>query len=162
MDNITNEKYEVQNKVSEKEKNQNTTQIFQNISGACLPLMPILAGSGMLNSLILILVKIGMLSENSDIYFVLSATENGVFYFLPIFLGITLSKQLGANPYVGGAVGAALLEPNFTKLIGDTNANLLGVTFRAMDYSTTVFSIFLITFFMFFRKKIKKIIHKDL
>lgn len=163
MDNITNEKYEVPNKISEKEKNQNTTQIFQNVSGAFLPLMPILAGSGMLNSLILILIKVGILSENIDIYFVLSATGNGVFYFLPIFLGITLSKQLGANPYVGGAIGAALLEPNFTKLIGDTNTNLLGVTFRAIDYSTTVFPVFLITFFYaFLEKRLKKIIHQDL
>jgi len=82
--------------------------ILKVISGAFSPLIPLLAGSGMLKALLTILVQTGVFAETDYSYLILFAAANTIFYFLPVFLGYTLSKQLGSNTYVGAAIGAAL------------------------------------------------------
>lgn len=137
--------------------------IFEIISGAFSPLIPAMAGSGMIKAVLTILVELKWLSDVSSTYAVLSAASNAIFYFLPIFLGITLTKKIGGNMYVGGVIGAALLEPTFTSLIGQTNLNFLGISMKAVDYATTIFPIFVaISIYYFVDKFLKKIIFRDL
>ena len=133
------------------------------ISGAFSPLIPLLAGAGMIKALLMVLVEFGLLSDASSTYAILSAAGNSVFYFMPIFLGITLSKQFGGNMYVGGAIGAALLEPSFTGLIGQEGVNFLGISVVPVDYATTVFPIFIISFvYAFLDKQLRKIVKQEL
>ncbi|MDY2970476.1 MAG: glucose PTS transporter subunit IIA [Butyricicoccus pullicaecorum] len=137
--------------------------LLKIISGAFSPLIPLLAGSGMIKALLMVLVEFGILSDASSTYAILSAAGNAVFYFMPIFLGITLSKQFGGNMYVGGAIGAALLEPSFTGLIGQEGVNFLGLSVVPVSYATTVFPIFIISFvYAFLDKQLKKIIKQEL
>lgn len=137
--------------------------LLKIISGAFSPLIPLLAGSGMIKALLMVLVEFGILSDTSSTYAILSAAGNSVFYFMPIFLGITLSKQFGGNMYVGGAIGAALLEPSFTSLIGQEGVNFLGLSVVPVSYATTVFPIFIISFvYAFLDKQLKKIIKQEL
>lgn len=135
----------------------------QVISGAFTPLIPILAGAGMVKALLTVLSTVGWLSAKSPMYAVLSAAGNSIFYFLPIFLGVTLAKQFKADPFVGGALGAALLEPNFTALIGKKGLDLLSIHLTAIDYSTTVFPIFaLIIVYGLFNNLLKRVIPRQL
>ena len=137
--------------------------LLKIISGAFSPLIPLLAGSGMIKALLMVLVEFGILSDTSSTYAILSAAGNAVFYFMPIFLGITLSKQFGGNMYIGGAIGAALLEPSFTGLIGQEGVNFLGLSVVPVSYATTVFPIFIISFvYAFLDKQLKKIIKQEL
>lgn len=148
---------------SSKKTGFNLNAVFEIISGAFSPLIPALAGSGMLKALLTVLTQFNWLSAESSTYVILSAASNAIFYFLPIFLGITLSKRLGANMYVGGVIGAALLEPQFTGLIGVENTNFLGLPVQAVDYATTLFPIFAAIFiYQFVDKFLKKIIYKDI
>ncbi|CAI8711899.1 MULTISPECIES: beta-glucoside-specific PTS transporter subunit IIABC [Bacillus] len=150
---------------SEEEKGTIATRIFDVISRSFTPLLGALAGAGMLKAVLTVLVMLGWLSEKSGTYHILSAAGNAVFYFLPIFLGITLATKLGANPYVGGTIGAALLEPNFTGLLkqaGDVS-DFLGIPVVLMNYSSTVFPVFIaVSIYAVLEKLLKKIIHKDL
>lgn len=137
--------------------------ILKIISGAFSPLIPIMAGAGMVKALLTVLAEFGIMSDASATYAVLSAAGNAVFYFMPIFLGITLSKQFGANTYVGGALGAALLEPSFTALIGQEGTNFFGIPLTAVDYATTIFPIFIISFiYAYLDKFLKKVIKQEL
>lgn len=137
--------------------------VLKVISGAFSPLIPLLAGAGMIKALLMVLVEFGLLSDASSTYAILSAAGNSVFYFMPIFLGITLSKQFGGNMYVGGAIGAALLEPSFTGLIGQEGVNFLGIGVVPVDYATTVFPIFIISFvYAFLDKQLRKIVKQEL
>ncbi len=96
-------------------------------------------------------------------YLILSAAGNAVFYFLPIFLGITLAKQFGANAYVGGGIGAALLEPNFTGLLEAENVNFLGIGVTPIDYASTIFPIFIaVIVYSYLEKGLKKIVKREL
>ena len=137
--------------------------LLKVISGAFSPLIPLLAGAGMIKALLMVLVEFGLLSDASSTYAILSAAGNSVFYFMPIFLGVTLSKQFGGNMYVGGAIGAALLEPSFTGLIGQEGVNFLGISVVPVDYATTVFPIFIISFvYAFLDKQLRKIVKQEL
>jgi beta-glucoside PTS system EIICBA component len=139
-----------------------TSQVFDVISRSFSPLLGALAGAGMLKALLTVLTMLGWLSSESGTYLILSAAGNAVFYFLPIFLGITLSIRLGANAYVGGTIGAALLEPNITGLI-ESGSSFLGIPAIIVDYSSTVFPVFIaVCMYAIFEKWIKKVIHKDL
>ncbi len=134
------------------------------ISGAFSPLIPLLAGSGMMKAVLTVLVQAGLLAESSSTYLILAAASNAAFYFLPVFLGLTISKQLGANTYVGGAIGAALLEPNFTGLMAAEGAvTFLGIGVTPIDYASTIFPIFIAAMiYSVLEKGLKKIVKQEL
>lgn len=134
------------------------------ISGAFSPLIPLLAGSGMMKAVLTVLVQAGLLAESSSTYLILAAAANAAFYFLPVFLGLTISKQLGANTYVGGAIGAALLEPNFTGLmVAEGAVSFLGIGVTPIDYASTIFPIFIAAMiYSVLEKGLKKIVKQEL
>jgi PTS system beta-glucosides-specific IIC component len=149
---------------SKGEKTSVLSKVFEIISGSFSPLIPAMAGSGMLKALLTVLTMLGWMSDTSDTYLILSAAGNAVFYFLPIFLGITLGMKLKANPYVAGVIGAALMEPNFTGLMDKgSDVSFLGIPVVMMNYSASVFPIFIsISIYAVLDKLLKKIILKDL
>lgn len=138
-------------------------RVMKVISGAFSPLIPVLAGAGMVKALLTVLIEFGVLGYEDSTYLILSAAGNAVFYFLPIFLGITLAKQFGGNAYVGGAIGAALLEPNFTGLLGAEGVTFLGIGVTPIDYASTVFPIFIaMLVYGLLDKGLKKIVKREL
>ncbi|UQZ36882.1 PTS beta-glucoside transporter subunit EIIBCA [Paenibacillus sp. PK3_47] len=149
---------------SSTQKTSAVSKVFEIISGSFSPLIPVMAGSGMLKALLTVLTLLGWMSDSGDTYKILSAAGNAVFYFLPIFLGITLGIKLKANPYVAGAIGAALMEPNFTAMLeGDGGHSFLGIPVVMVSYASSVFPIFIaISIYALLDKLLKKIILKDL
>lgn len=138
-------------------------RIMKVLSGAFLPLIPALAGAGMIKALLTFFTEFGIMGYEDSTYLILSAAGNAVYYFLPIFLGITLSKQFGANPFVGGTIGAALLEPNFAGLLEAESVSFLGIPVTPIDYATTIFPIFIaIIIYSLLEKGLKKIIKHEL
>ncbi|MBE0335512.1 beta-glucoside-specific PTS transporter subunit IIABC [Paenibacillus sp. 23TSA30-6] len=149
---------------ADKPKEKILSTIFAVISGSLSPLLPAMAGAGILKAFLTLFTTFGWVSAESGTYLILAAAANAVFYFLPIFLGVSAAIKFGANPYVGGVIGAALMEPNFTGLLanGDTTS-FLGIPVVLMDYSSTVFPVFVaIWIFSYVEKYLKKIIHKEL
>jgi beta-glucoside PTS system EIICBA component len=150
---------------SVKSKGNVIAKIFEVISGSFSPLLGALAGAGMLRALLALLTMTGVLSTESGTYSILTAAGNAIFFFLPIFLGITIASKLGANPYVGGMIGAALLDPNFTSLMqnrGDMT-DFLGIPVVLMNYSSSVFPAFIaVSIYAVLDRFLRKIIHKDL
>lgn len=145
------------------DKKSPVDRLMKIISGAFSPLIPLLAGAGMVKALLTVLIEFHILGYEDPTYLILSAAGNAVFYFLPIFLGTTLAKQFGANAYVGGAIGAALLEPNFTGLLTAKGVNFLGIPVTPIDYASTVFPIFIaVIVYSFLEKGLKRIIKKEL
>lgn len=139
-------------------------RVMKVISGAFSPLIPLLAGAGMVKALLTVFIEFGLMQSDAPTYLILSAAGNAAFYFLPIFLGITLAKQFGGNAYVGGAIGAALLDPNFTGLlVVEEGVDFLGISVTPIDYSSTVFPIFIaVLVYSQLEKFLKRIIKKEL
>lgn len=153
-----------QSETMETEKVKISDRILKVISGAFSPLIPLMAGSGMIKALLTLFTTIGVMSDTGSTYLILSAAGNACFYFMPVFLGITISKQLKANAFVGGAIGAALLEPNFMGLIDSVDAvSFLGIPVTPINYSATIFPVFIaILVYAYLDKGLRKITPQSL
>ncbi|MGL4523156.1 MAG: PTS transporter subunit EIIC, partial [Bacilli bacterium] len=146
------------------QKQKLSAKIFELISGTFTPLLAPLAGAGMLKALLALLVMFDVMKEDSGAYSILSAAGNSVLYFLPIMIGITLAKKLGANPYMGGIIGAALLEPQFASLVETADkTDFFGIPVLLMDYSSSLVPSFVaVLAYAQLEKFLKRHIYQDL
>ncbi|MCD2367165.1 beta-glucoside-specific PTS transporter subunit IIABC [Bacillus sp. BS3(2021)] len=118
--------------------------IFDVISGVFTPILPAIAGAGMIKGIIALAVTFGWLSENSQAHTILTAIGDGAFYFLPLLLAVSAAKKFGSNPYVAAAIGAAILHPDLTALLGSGESiSFIGLPVTAATYSSTVIPILL-------------------
>ncbi len=141
------------------------SKVLGVVSGSFAPIIGLLAGAGLLKAFLSILTMSGVLSEDSGTYMVLSAAGSAVFYFLPVFLGISIAIKLGANGYVGGAIGASLLMPQIIELVdsGKETIDFLGIPVLLTDYSASVFPVLLAMFvYAGLEKLLRKFIYKEI
>jgi PTS system beta-glucosides-specific IIC component len=82
------------------------------VSGIFTPILGIMGATGILKGLLAVCLVYHILSPESGTYKILNATADGLFFFLPIFLGYTAAKKFGANPFTIMAVAAALVHPS--------------------------------------------------
>lgn len=141
--------------------------IFSAVSGIFAPLLPALAGSGILRGLLLLFVQLGWLSETGGTYQILSAASMTVFYFLPVLLAITSARRFGADVYISALIGAALLHPDYIALMGDigngAETTFLGIPTILMNYNSTVVPILLsILIFSYLYKWLDRVIPQTL
>lgn len=141
-------------------------RFFNTVSGIFTPLLPALAGAGILRGLLLLFVQLGWLSEESGTYGILTAASMSVFYFLPVLLAFTSAKRFGANPYIAAVIGASLIHPEFMALLaGQGNGattDFLGIPVILMSYSSTVIpAILAIWAYSYLEKFLEKHIWKS-
>ena len=121
------------------------SKVFSAISAIFAPLLPALAGSGILRGLLILAVQLGMIKEGSGTYTILYSTSMAVFYFLPVLLAFTSGKRFGASPYISALIGAALLHPDLIGLMGDVGngatTSFFGIPTVLMNYNSTVLPI---------------------
>lgn len=144
----------------EKEQKNPVSVVFEYISGTFSPLIPALAGSGMIKALLAVLALFPSWDATSTTGAVLTAASNGLFYFFPIFVAISAGKFLKVNPWVAGVIGAALLDPSFTGLLSASgDLTFAGVPLLVSDYSQTVFPMLVaIAIYAPFERFLKKYI----
>lgn len=63
------------------------SQIFSAISGIFAPLLPAMAGSGILRGFVILAAQLGIIAEGTGTYTILYTLAMSVFYFLPVLLG---------------------------------------------------------------------------
>lgn len=123
------------------------SKIFSSISAIFAPLLPALAGSGILRGLLILSVQLGLISENSGTYTILFSASMAVFYFLPVLLAFTSARRFGASPYISALIGAALLHPDLIGLMGASGngatTSFFGIPTVLMNYNSTVVPIIL-------------------
>ena len=141
MDNHTIHSGESADKSTSDAKNTGiVAKVFEYISGTFSPLIPALAGAGMIKALLAVLDMLNLINIEGSTYSVLNAASSGLFYFLPIFVGISAARKLNVNPFVGGTIAAGLLDPNFTALLTSTGkVDFMGIPLVMSDYASTVF-----------------------
>ncbi len=120
-------------------------RVFDFLGATFQPLLAPITGAALVQVLALLLNQFGVLAPTDPTYLVLSAAGNAVFYFLPIFVGFTATRKLGANPYLGATIAAALLHPSFAG-IGETGtvAQAFGLPLFMYGYANTMFPSILI------------------
>lgn len=118
------------------------SKIFSAISGVFAPLLPAMAGSGILRGLLILAVQLGLIAEGTGTYTILYTLSMSVFYFLPVLLAFSSGKRFGASPYLSALIGACLLYPDFINLMGKTGngamTDFFGIPVVLMNYNSTV------------------------
>ena len=130
--------------VQEKKKLSLNT-ILDTIAGIFLPIMPIIAGAGMIKALLSILKVMGWVDVNGMEYYFLTFIADTAYYFLPVYLGASAAKKFGCSVPMGAMLGAMLIHPSFTAL-ADTSewVTVFGLPVKVCTYSSSVIPIILI------------------
>lgn len=142
------------------------------ISGVFTPILSILIAGGVLKGVLALLVAIGILSSTDGTYIILQATGDAIFYFFPIFLGLTAARKFKSNEFVGVAIGASMLYPTLiaaaggeaistlfagTVLESKVFLTFLGIPVILLNYSSTVIPVLIS---VFLASKIEKFLKK--
>lgn len=127
--------------------------LFENlvdvISGCMSPLIPALLGGGMIKVLLIILPLLGLLSENSSTFAVLSFFGDAPFYFMPVMLAFTASQKFGVTPMLAVAVGGIMLHPNFAAMVAAGDAvSIFGLPITLASYGSSVIPILIMVWLM--------------
>ena len=76
-----------QTKTEEKQENKKPiVRVLDIISGIFIPVIPAMAGSGILKAVLSVIAMLGWISPTSQTYQILNFVSNTVFYFLPVIL----------------------------------------------------------------------------
>jgi len=84
---------------------------MDTVSGVFGPIVPAIAGAGMIKGLLAGLIALKVISAKSDTVMVIDLIASGVFYFLPFFLAVSAAKIFKTNEYLAAAVAACLMYP---------------------------------------------------
>ncbi len=85
---------------------------MDTVSGVFGPIVPAIAGAGMIKGLLAGLIALNLVSAKSDTVVVIDLIASGVFYFLPFFLAVSAAKIFKTNEYLAAAVAACLMYPS--------------------------------------------------
>lgn len=118
------------------------------IIGVFQPLVPAIAGAGVLKSLLLLVSSLGWMDPKGSTYIVLSAIPDAAFFFLPLMVAGTTATKLGVNRLVAIASCAPLVLPSLTTLMRDPGLTVFGLPITNVAYNAQVFPSLLIVLFL--------------
>ena len=126
--------------------------IMTYLSKSVVALIPLMMAGAMARTLAAVLgpTMLNIWAADSDIYNLFyNWMYDASFYFMPIILGWSAAKQLGASPQLGMMTGALMLAPELTALVsaaaetGATTTSIMGIPALLGSYSSTVLPIIL-------------------
>lgn len=116
------------------------------ITASMMPVIGLLAASGILKGLLALIVSANWLSAKSSTYMIINAMGDSVFYFLPILVGFTAAKRLGADQIIMGVVGGVLAYPTLVQVASKTtstamnvNGDFFGIPIHIANYTYSIF-----------------------
>ena len=126
--------------------------VLNYVSKSVVSLIPIMLAAAMFRTIAAICgpTMLNIWSTDSEIYNLFNNwLYNAGFYFMPIFLGWSAAKQLGASPQLGMMLGGVLIAPELLDLVnaaaesGATTTSVYGIPAMLNNYSSTVLPILL-------------------
>lgn len=126
------------------------SQLIGIITGSMMPVIGLLAASGMLKGVLNILTNFCHMSTTSSTYIIINAMADSAFYFLPVIVGFTAAKKLGSNPIVVALIACFLIYPDLVKIVSSgkfnyyiagvgINANFFGIPIHIPQYTYSIF-----------------------
>ncbi|MCT3077219.1 beta-glucoside-specific PTS transporter subunit IIABC [Leuconostoc citreum] len=114
--------------------------VLDFIIGIFQPLIPAIAGGGILKSFLMLANMLGLMSDTTQTYKILYFVGDAPLYFLPLLVAITTANKLKVNPLVAVSAVAALLTPNLaTMLASSGGGHLFSFGIKNITYAYQVF-----------------------
>lgn len=145
------------------EKESVVSILMDTLSGVFTPIIPALAGVGLLKGFLSLSIVLGWLSVKTDTYAILNAISDSVFFFLPFFLAVSTAKKLKTSEYLALAVAGTMMYPTILDaargITDKTSFDFFMIKIPAINYSSSVlpiiFAVVLLKYVhKFFRKYI--------
>ena len=129
---------------------------FEYLADSFRPILGVLLGASIIIALVNLLISLNVIpnDEASAGWVFVKAIWKSVFYFLPIMVAYNAAKKLKVDPWLGGAIMAILMTPQFTGLMDaktttcvenaalgtkSCTASIFGLPMALSDYSGNVF-----------------------
>ncbi|MDE7314055.1 MAG: beta-glucoside-specific PTS transporter subunit IIABC [Eubacterium sp.] len=135
------------------------------ISGIFQPILGIMAACGMVKGLNALFVALKLYEDTGGGYLIFNAVGDGLFHFLPLFLGYTAAKKFRLKPMIGLVIGAIMCYPAvqdsalsaggealYTLFAGtmfesEVYTTFFGIPIISMDYTGTVIPVIFVVYF---------------
>lgn len=119
------------------------SRFFDMISGVFSPVIPAIAGAGMLKGILVLLQVLGLISADSEAYQVFTIISDTPFYFLPFLLAVSAARRFKVSEYLAIAVTGSLLYPTMTNGLtsGAEGLHFLGMPIPFNTYSASVIPV---------------------
>jgi PTS system sucrose-specific IIC component len=162
--------------------NQKTNPLMNLVkvlSDIFVPIIPALVAGGLLMAINNVLTSPNLFGPQSvvemfpvvnDFASIINLLASAPFAFLPILVGFSATKRFGGNPYLGAAMGMAMVMPDLVNGYGVANAiaegsmpywNIFGLQVAQAGYQGSVLPIVAVAWILanlekFFHKRISK------
>ena len=131
------------------------TSVFDTIAGIFTPIIPAIAGCGMLKAFLGLFVALGLISTETQTYYIFSFISDAAFFFMPLLLAYTAGIKFKTSPFLAMVIGGVLLHPSFSALVcAGEPVSFLGLPVRLVNYSSSVIPIILIVWLMSYVEKL--------
>ena len=99
-------------------KSKGLVSVFMDtVSGVFGPIVPAIAGAGIIKGLIAGLVASNVISNTTPTYQVINMLASGVFTFMPFFVAVSAAKIFKTNQYLAIAIATTLQFPTMTEAV---------------------------------------------
>ena len=127
------------------QKNSVVETVLSFIGGTFSPIIPIFIAGGLTGAIISLLTTFAGLDPTNGTVVVLSAIQQSMLYFLPIYIGFSSATRLKCNGYLGAFLGAVLV---FSTINNAEGLSFLGIPIAQIGYNGQIFPVILGTLFM--------------
>lgn len=98
------------------------------ISSIFSPIVPALAGAGMIKALLALLIAFNLVDKSSQTYVIINMIGDATFAFMPILLAYTTAQKLKCNPVLAAVVAGVMCHATWSGLVDAKEAvNLFGI-----------------------------------
>ncbi|MGX7203706.1 sucrose-specific PTS transporter subunit IIBC [Enterococcus pingfangensis] len=158
-------------------KNNPIMAFIKVLSDIFVPIVPALVAGGLLMALNNVLTAqnlfgpqsvVEMFPNITDVASIINLLASAPFAFLPILVGFSATKRFGGNPYLGAAIGMAMVMPDLINGYGVANAiadgsmnywHIFGMNVAQTGYQGSVLPVLVVAWILatlekFFHKRI--------
>lgn len=130
---------------TEAKKNQKLSAVVLDfVISIFQPLIPAIAGGGILKSVLMLLNLVGVLDKTTSTYQILTFVGDAPLYFLPMLVAITTANKMKVNNLVAVSAIGGLLIPGLTTMLTE-GTSLFGLSLQNINYAYQVFPAILCT-----------------
>lgn len=136
---------------SRMDRQQLPIRILNAISGCIIPLIPVIVAGSLLKMIATALGPgmLNLISDGSDLYRLFLFAGDAAFYFLPIFIGFTASRQFHVTPVLGMLMAAIMVHPTLVSIVQAGEAfTVYGIPMTLVSYGSSTLPIVLIVWIL--------------
>lgn len=117
-------------------------RIIATMSGVFAPIVYLLAGSGMIQGVLIIIKTVWPEAANAGTFQIFDLMSWAPFTFLPVLLAVTAARHFKCDQFTAMACSFALLSPTFTAILEQISEGekftLFGIQLAETSYASTV------------------------